>query len=245
MKKYLPDLLTLSNLMCGVCAAIMALWGLFIEAYCFIMAGAVFDIFDGALARRLGGSSPMGRELDSLSDLVSFGLAPSLMLFCWYYNINCSGEPHFLAFVPLLMVAFTSVRLARFNIYQNGDKEFHGLASPASGILAASAVGYGHCCSMAGAPGAVNALLCSAWFIPALSAALCILLVCSVRMFSAKSKPGVKHILLGASAAAIIILELLFAPRGLQAAAYAALFTLLLFGCYILISLLPLPSKRD
>ncbi len=244
MKKYLPDLLTLLNLMCGVCAAIMALWGLFIEAYCFIMAGAVFDIFDGALARRLGVSSPMGRELDSLSDLVSFGLAPSLMLFCWYYKINCGGEPRFFAFVPLLMVAFTSVRLARFNIYQSGEKEFHGLASPASGILAASAVGYGHCCTIAGAEGTVAALLGSAWFIPSLSAALCILLVCNVSMFSAKSKPGLKHILLGVGAAAILIFEIAAAPRGLHPAAYAALFTLLLFGCYILISLLPLHSRN-
>ncbi len=238
MKKYLPSLITCLNLLCGVCACILALWGFFYQAYCFILAGAVFDLCDGALARRLGVSSPMGRELDSLSDLVSFGLAPALMLFAWYYKINCGDTPHILAFVPLLIVAFSAIRLARFNVFNSEESYFTGLPTPASAMIAASAVAYGHCCAIAGAESLVLNLLQSAWFIPVVAAILCILLVSRIRMFSVKEKPGAKHYILAAGALVFVVMIAFVAPRGIIAIGFVALFFLLFFTAYILLSIL-------
>ncbi len=237
MKKYLPDLLTLMNLMCGTCACALAMWGLFYQAFCFVFAGAVFDIFDGALARALGVSSGIGRELDSLSDLVSFGVAPALMMFCWYYKINLDNTPHFLAFVPFLIVPFSAVRLARFNIYDSAEKEFRGLATSACGMLIASIVGYGHSCTVAGADSLVVNLLRSAWFIPVLSVVLCILLVSQIRMFSVKGKFGPKHYILAGGALLFVAAIAFVAPRGIPAAGYIALFFTMLFTAYILLAI--------
>ena len=238
MKKYLPDLLTLLNLMCGVCASVLAAWGFFWQAFCFILAGAVFDMCDGALARALGVSSGMGRELDSLSDLVSFGVAPALMMFSWYYKINCGDTPHFLTFVPLLIVPFSAVRLARFNIFDSGEKTFRGLPTPASAMIAAGLVAYGHCCAIAGADSLVLNLLRSAWFIPVVAAILCILLVSRIRMFSIKEKPGAKHFILAAGALIFVALIAFVAPRGILLIGYLALFLVLLFTAYILLAIL-------
>ena len=238
MKKYLPDLLTLLNLMCGVCASVLAAWGFFWQAFCFILGGAVFDMCDGALARALGVSSGMGRELDSLSDLVSFGVAPALMMFSWYYKINCGDTPHFLAFVPLLIVPFSAVRLARFNIFDSGEKAFRGLPTPASAMIAAGLVAYGHCCAIAGAESLVLNLLRSAWFIPVVAAILCILLVSRIRMFSIKEKPGAKHFILAAGALIFVALIAFVAPRGILLIGYLALFLVLLFTAYILLAIL-------
>jgi len=243
MKKYLPDLLTLLNLVCGTCASIMAAWGLFMPAFCFVLAGAVFDVCDGALARALGVSSGMGRELDSLSDLVTFGVAPALMLFCWYYKINCGDTPHILAFVPLLIVPFSSVRLARFNLFDSGEKEFRGLPTPACAMIAASLAAYGHCCAMAGADSFVLNLLKSSWFIPVLSLILCVLLVSRIRMFSVKGKFGIKHYLLAGGAVLFVAAIAFFAPRGIHPMGYLALFFTMLFTAYVLLALV-VPNKE-
>ena len=242
MKKYLPDLLTLMNLLCGTCACIMAAWGLFLPAFCFVLAGAVFDVCDGALARALGVSSGMGRELDSLSDLVTFGVAPALMMFSWYYKINCNDTPCFLAFVPLLIVPFSSVRLARFNLFDSGEKVFRGLPTPACAMIAASLTAYGHSCAMAGAESLVLKLLGFAWFIPVLSVLLCILLVSRIPMLSLKGKIGAKHYILAAGALLFVAAIAFVAPRGIHPMGYIALFTLLLFCLSILLALFS-PSK--
>ena len=242
MKKYLPDLLTLLNLLCGVCAAILALWGWFWQGFCLILAGAVFDLCDGALARLLGVSSQMGRELDSLSDLISFGLAPALMLFAWYFKINCNDTPQILAFVPLLIVPFSAIRLARFNLEESGDSYFTGLPTPACAMLAASLVAYGHCCTVAGAESLVVNLLRSGWFIPVLSAVLCILLVSRIKMLSLKGKISAKHYILAGGALLFVAAIALVAPRGIAAAGYIALFLAMLFTAYILLAIVA-PKK--
>ena len=242
MKKYLPSLVTCLNLMCGVCACILALWGYFYQAYCFILAGAVFDLCDGALARLLKATSATGRELDSLGDLVTFGLAPALMLFTWYFKINCEGTPNPLAFVPLLLVAFSAIRLARFNVDGSDKCYFTGLATPACAMISASSVAYGHTCAIAGADSVILDLLGTAWFIPVLAVVLCVLLISRIRMFSVKEKIGLRHYLLAGSALAIVIAIAFLAPHSLIFAGYLALFTLLLFCVYILLGLIA-PQK--
>ncbi|MBQ9584111.1 MAG: CDP-diacylglycerol--serine O-phosphatidyltransferase [Bacteroidales bacterium] len=238
MKKYLPSIVTCLNLLSGACACILALWGYFWQAWCFILAGAVFDLCDGALARLVKAVSPMGRELDSLADVISFGLAPALMLFTWYFKINCGGTAgNPLAFVPLLLVAFSALRLARFNTSGSETHDFCGLPTPACAMIGASAVAYGHCCTLAGAESAVLRLLMSSWFIPALSAVLCVLLVSHIRMFSLKSRPGTRHYILAGGALLLVAGIAFIAPRGIPFIGYAALFTVLLFTVYILLAI--------
>ena len=222
--------------MCGVCACILALWGYFYQAYCCILAGAACDLCDGALARMLGVTSPMGKELDSLSDLVSFGLAPALMMFTWLFKLNFGGVSHPLAFVPLLMVPFAAIRLARFNVGESQSHHFNGLPTPASAMIAASMIAYGHTCAIAGADSAILNLLKGAWVIPVVSSALCLLMVSRIKMFSVKGKIGVKHYILAGGALALVAGIAAIAPRGLILAGYLALFTLLLFTAYILLA---------
>lgn len=222
--------------MCGVCACILALWGYFYQAYCCILAGAACDLCDGALARMLGVTSPMGKELDSLSDLVSFGLAPALMMFTWLFKLNYGGVSHPLAFVPLLMVPFAALRLARFNVGESQSHHFNGLPTPASAMIASSMIAYGHTCAIAGADSAILNLLKGGWAIPVISSALCLLMVCRIKMFSVKGKIGVKHYILAGGALALVAGIAAIAPRGLILAGYLALFTLLLFTAYILLA---------
>ena len=229
--------------MCGVCACILALWGYFYQAYCFILAGAVFDLSDGALARLLKATSELGKELDSLSDLVTFGLAPALMLFTWYYKINLEGQGNPLAFVPLLLVAFSAIRLARFNTSDSGSAPwFNGLPTPACAMIAASVVAYGHCCTLAGVQSAILTLLLSSWFIPVLAAVLCILLVSRIPMFSLKGKLDSKHYILAGGALILVAAIAFVAPRGIPFIGYTALFTFTLFCVYVLLGLIA-PQK--
>jgi CDP-diacylglycerol--serine O-phosphatidyltransferase len=164
----------------------MALWGLYLGAFLFILGSVVFDFLDGFSARLLKAYSDIGKELDSLADLVSFGLAPSLILFNWYYE---SGHQYsFLAFVPLVITAFSALRLAKFNLDTRQESDFIGLATPANALIIAPFVAYADICRIHGTSSFVNILLDSVWFIPTVSIVLALLLVSEIPMFSLKKK---------------------------------------------------------
>ena len=186
MKKYLPDFLTLMNLLCGTLACILALQGAYVPAWLFILASALFDFFDGFAARLLKAVSPLGKELDSLSDLVSFGLAPSLMLFHGYLY---GGHTHTaFAYFALLPVLFAALRLARFNTDPGQADDFTGLPVPASAMIAASASAYAAVSARTMTGTFVLTLMESSWFIPLLSVLLAALMVSRIPMFSMKHK---------------------------------------------------------
>ena len=106
-----------------------------------IIAGAVFDFFDGMVARLLHVSSPIGKELDSLADVVTFGVAPSVMLCMWQGLLMQNlGLPSFLMFLPLLMAAFSALRLAKFNLDERQTMGFIGLPTPANALFWGSLV---------------------------------------------------------------------------------------------------------
>ena len=104
LKRIIPNALTCSNLLCGGISVFLATQGAFIWAFVFILAGAVFDFFDGLSARWLKVPSPIGIQLDSLADDITFGLAPSMMLFCWLKPIL-----GWWAVLALLMAAFSAI----------------------------------------------------------------------------------------------------------------------------------------
>jgi len=97
VRKHIPNTLTCCNLICGCIAVYFASLPEYEWALLFIIGGAVFDFFDGMSARLLGVSSPIGKELDSLADVVTFGVAPSFMLFSFLQYTDCF--PGFAAFV--------------------------------------------------------------------------------------------------------------------------------------------------
>lgn len=123
------------NLFAGSVAVIFALKGWSTWAVFLIMAAAIFDFLDGFAARLLKAYSPIGKELDSLADMVSFGLAPSLLL---YYRYSQSLSPYIsgdissisfelLTFFPLIIAVFSGLRLAKFNVDIRQSENFIGL----------------------------------------------------------------------------------------------------------------------
>ncbi len=147
---FVPNTVTLLNLLFGCIAVVFALrgWTLF-AGYCIFLA-AVCDFFDGFLARLLKAYSEIGKQLDSLSDMVSFGVAPAAML---YYEMNMALSNNIagdlstigwelFAFFPFIVALFSALRLAKFNIDTRQSDQFLGLPTPANALLIASFLMY-------------------------------------------------------------------------------------------------------
>lgn len=177
------------NLLCGILASINALEGNFQASFLLILAAACFDFLDGFAARALGAYSDLGKELDSLCDNVSFGLAPSLMMFVWMKG--CPGtEYRILAYVTLLPALFSALRLAKFNTDSRQSVDFIGLPVPGMAMVAAPAmafVQYSAQCNCGCSLFLCN-LVSTRWFLPAMAVALSYLMISEIPMFSLKHK---------------------------------------------------------
>ncbi|MDP2724637.1 MAG: CDP-diacylglycerol--serine O-phosphatidyltransferase [Bacteroidales bacterium] len=143
LKNHIPNTITLFNLLSGVLSIFCAMSGQLDMAAWFIFAAALFDFLDGFAARLLHAKSAIGGQLDSLADVVSFGVAPGFILF---QMINMShGQPMhtsdnftILPFLAFVVPAFGALRLAKFNVDDTQTTSFKGLPIPASGIFIAS-----------------------------------------------------------------------------------------------------------
>lgn len=134
---FVPNLLTIANLFSGFASIIYAFDGDFKRAAMFIVIGAFFDLFDGVFARLIGVASEFGGQLDSLSDVVTFGVAPSILLYTFHFH-EFGEIGIFLSSFPALMGA---LRLARFNTQLDSledKKDFTGLPIPASAMIIVS-----------------------------------------------------------------------------------------------------------
>ena len=131
----LPSGLTLANLFCGIFAIVSASRGEFDFAGLLIVLGGVADALDGRVARATGSGSRFGSELDSLVDIITFGVAPAFIMY--FAVLNREGWEWL---IPFLYVACAAFRLARFNVEQAGraKRYFHGLPSPAAGMTLAT-----------------------------------------------------------------------------------------------------------
>lgn len=136
----IPNLLTLSNLFCGSVAVVSALvWGDLKLAFGLMVLAAVFDFFDGFAARLLNQSSPIGLQLDSLADDISFGLAPAAIMYSLYQWMPGIWLPEgYPGLVVFVFTACAALRLAKFNIDDTQRTEFCGLPSPAAAMLCGS-----------------------------------------------------------------------------------------------------------
>ncbi|MBQ0025281.1 MAG: CDP-diacylglycerol--serine O-phosphatidyltransferase [Bacteroidales bacterium] len=181
IRKHIPNTLTLCNLLSGCIGSLFALRGNFnVTLLCVILSGC-FDFLDGFSARLLNAYSEIGRELDSLADLVSFGFAPSVTFLSYY---QASGHTlGWLCYVPLAITAFSALRLAKFNLDERQSKSFLGMPTPACALLVIPMCVYG-----VSSNGFIHNLLGSEWFIPVASVALSLLLVSEIPMLSMKQK---------------------------------------------------------
>lgn len=138
IKKHIPNTITCCNLISGCIATYFAFLSDFEMALLFIIIGAVFDFFDGMSARLLGVSSPIGKELDSLADDITFGFAPSAIVFS-YLKTQELPLPY-LEYTVFLMAAFSALRLAKFNLDERQATGFIGLPTPANALFWGSAI---------------------------------------------------------------------------------------------------------
>ena len=140
MKKQIPNIITLLNLFSGCIAIVMAFGGNFLAVVIFVTLAAVFDFFDGLAARALGVSSKIGVELDSLADVVSFGVAPAAAVFMLLKEFTLfpdflSPLQNYLPYLAFLIPVFSAYRLAKFNIDERQTTSFLGLPTPANGLF--------------------------------------------------------------------------------------------------------------
>ena len=210
----IPNCITLINLLCGIGAIVATLVHKDFEtAFLFIVASAVADFCDGLSARLLKQYSAIGVQLDSLADMVSFGVAPAIAM-----SVLCKDMPSefgvsgvwldVLCYLPLLVAALSALRLAKFNIDETQTEEFEGLPTPASAILLLSVAAL---CQRDG-----NVV--STEWVALLSVLVATMLISPVRMFSFKfkswgwSKNKLRYIFLATSVIAICVLQLYAIP---------------------------------
>ena len=140
--RNIPNTLTSCNLFSGCIAAYMAFHGNYKEALLFIVLGAMFDFFDGMTARLLHVSSPIGKELDSLADDITFGLAPAAIAFSLfkevYYPDFLMPVAGIMPYTAFLIAVFSGLRLAKFNIDERQTSSFIGMPTPANALFWAS-----------------------------------------------------------------------------------------------------------
>ena len=155
IKAFIPNFVTLLNLLCGSIAVVFVVNNHFTLAAIFVFLGIFFDFFDGLLARKLNVQSELGIQLDSLADMVTSGLVPGLIMYKllelatntngititddWSDSLYWSGvNVSFLPFLGLLITLSSAYRLARFNIDEDQQTYFKGLPTPANALLVLS-----------------------------------------------------------------------------------------------------------
>ena len=143
IKNNIPNAITILNLISGFVSVIMVLEGNFILASLFIFLAALFDFLDGMVARWLKAHSLIGKDLDSLADVISFGVAPGILMY-QLLSFHCSGSSnilermHIAPYFALLIPVCAAIRLAKFNNDIRQEESFIGLPTPANALFFAS-----------------------------------------------------------------------------------------------------------
>ena len=171
--KYIPNLLTLFNLLIGVLGIINVFEGNYQNTFYFIIIAGIFDFFDGFIAKLLNNTSLYGKELDSLADMVSFGVLPGLFLYKWTYLMP--DNFYWLSYSATTIPVFAALRLAKFNLNSAQTDSFIGLPTPAAALLSVTIVD-------------IPFLVSWIYFIPFFSLTVSLLLIAPIKMISLKFK---------------------------------------------------------
>jgi CDP-diacylglycerol---serine O-phosphatidyltransferase len=213
MKKHLANFITSLNLLCGCLGIGLLFNGHIIDAAYFIFLAALFDFLDGFVAKLLHVQSAFGKELDSLADVVSFGVLPGLIMFALLdmgFN-ETEGWQHFLPYTAFLIPVFSALRLAKFNIDERQTENFIGLPTPACAIFIASLPLIN--VSSDEYPAVISFLFANSGFLLFLVLILSFLLVSPLRLFSIKFKNfgwkgnEIRYIFLAISLITLILLQ--------------------------------------
>ncbi len=220
VKKHIPNTITLLNLLSGFFSVTASTSGHLTTAAWLIFAAAVFDFLDGFSARVLKSYSDLGKQLDSLADLISFGAAPAFLLYRMMSQAGGGitlwdtfpGLPFFLLLTPAFLVAGAALRLARFNIDPGQETSFSGLPTPATALFFASL-------PFVAAEGFAGWIppLDNLWTLASLALLFAFLMVSRLPLFSLKFKDRSPRALAPAITLAVIsvILFLLFSLKAL------------------------------
>lgn len=215
--KHIPNGISILNLLSGAIAVVFSINGNFYLAGLFILIAGAFDFLDGLVARLLKAYTKIGKELDSLSDIVSFGFAPSIMLHVYlkklllqnYLTADILYIPFnemLLILSPFLLLIFAALRLARFNVKSNTEEGFSGLPAPACAIFFASAI-------LSFGTSWFNEISVFAWHWVILVIVFSLLMVIPFPMFSMKFKHWkwhdneIRYIFIGISAILLVTLQ--------------------------------------
>lgn len=188
LKRHIPNFITLINLFLGCCAVASVLYGQFVQAFWFFIASGVADYLDGTFARVLKVGSPIGKQLDSLADMVSFGLMPGAVLYMLLVK-GVSGpgvlpiELTIAASPAFLVTMFAAIRLANFNIDTRQTVDFIGLNTPSCAMFAIGLLLIHHFDSFG-----MGSFVTEPVFLYFTIAVLCFLMVAEFPMFSLKVK---------------------------------------------------------
>lgn len=222
----LPNLVTLMNLLCGAFAAVAALvFGDLTLAFWLVVAAAVFDFLDGFVARLLGQSSPIGLQLDSLADDISFGFVPAAVLYCLYERSGGIWLPDtgYAGLAVFVFAAFAALRLARFNIDDTQRTGFRGMPTPAATLF----------CISLGLLSEVRGVVFTREAILLTAGVLSLLMVSPLRMFALKFKGfgwrgnRLRYLFILVSAVLVVLLKAWSIP------AIIALYTLVSLVCWL------------
>lgn len=217
MKKHIPNALTCCNLLCG-CIAIVCIFEKQLSYASYLIAlAAVFDFFDGFAARMLNVKSAIGLQLDSLADMVTFGVVPGSIIFKLLSdNLEKYNLPNALAFLAFFISVFSALRLAKFNVDTRQTESFIGLPTPANAILIGSFP-----LIIKQLPTDYSILpytLLNPYFLLALTALMSFLLVSEISMFSFKFKNfswqdnKIRFIFMGITLVLLILLQFAAIP---------------------------------
>lgn len=233
----IPNIITCCNLLCGCMAIFYGIQGEVGYASLFIIAGAIFDFFDGMTARALGISGPIGKEIDSLADAVSFGIAPAILAYQIAQGVF-GPEANAIDFaLAMIMAAFSALRLAKFNCDERQTLSFIGLPTPSNALFW---IGLTFVCRLDGVHAWLSSLNPEIFGVMWLTVILCMscLLISEIPMFSLKFKKGhngfaenkARYIFLGLTAVILVVSSIL----GLE---YLAASPALIILLYILLSI--------
>jgi CDP-diacylglycerol--serine O-phosphatidyltransferase len=236
-KNNIPNFITLMNLLSGIFSIYLCMTGEIQLAAALIFLSAIFDFFDGLIARVLNAKSDIGGQLDSLADIVSFGVAPAFVLFKTFTMDEVGvAEETYLPFISFMVPLFSAWRLAKFNIDEEQSSSFKGLPTPATGILLASFPIIILVC-LAENKGMYYDIVTNPWFLAATAVAVSLLMVSNIPMFALKfsstnwGENQIRYIFLIISVFLIILLKLAAIP--------------LIILMYLLLSLVTMFSPKD
>lgn len=186
MKKHIPNSITCCNLLSGCISIALMCNGCAVAAGVMIFIAAVFDFFDGFAARLLKAYSPLGAQLDSLSDVISFGVAPSFIIYHYLNQAVVLDVMGFnvLPFMAFFLAVFAALRLAKFNIDDRQTTSFIGLPTPAMGIFVAAFPFLLKNESLV----LIRNLITNPYFLTALIVVFCYLMISEIPFFSLKIK---------------------------------------------------------